>query len=475
MSDMSPEQIHRVTLALARENFEFFATMAYRLLHDEPYLHNWHVAAIAHQLMRLTHGDIRRLLITMPPRTLKSFLTSVCWPAWLLGRDPGEKIIVASYAQPLSNEFAFQMRRLMESAWYGQVFPHARIDRHKAALEEIKTTRGGYRLSTSVGGALTGRGGNIIIIDDPIKAADAHSEQIRQSVEAWYSGTVTSRFNNPRHGKIVVVAQRLHMNDLPGMLAATRQWHHLNLPLIAPREERVEVDAKRDWVRQAGEVLHPARFSKSAIANLKAAMSKDDFEAQYNQRPLPLGGAVFKLEWLKRFDQRPYPHHIQGIFQSWDTAYETSGQNDFSVCSTWALCDKKFYLLDVFRARLAFPDLEQAVHKLRNRWKADLVLVEAAGSGISLFQNISRVPGTYWIKTVKPIGSKQDRASMQSSKFARGMVYVPADAPWLRAFEDELASFPQGKHDDQVDSVVQFLAAVDSGKLLALADVARQF
>ena len=138
--------------ALARESFEFFAIQAFRQLYDEPYLHNWHIAAIAHQLTRLWDGEIRRLIVTMPPRTMKSFLASVCWPAWILGRNPAEKIICASYAQPLSNQFAFLMRQLMQTQWYRQVFPNTHIDTRKSGVEEIRTTRGGYRLSTSVGG-----------------------------------------------------------------------------------------------------------------------------------------------------------------------------------------------------------------------------------------------------------------------------------------------------------------------------------
>ena len=172
MTEIDPILGHRAGLALARDSLEFFALMAFRVLYDEPYLHNWHVAAIAFELSRLAEGDFRRLIITMPPRTLKSFLASICLPAWLLGRRPGEKIICASYAQPLSSDFAFQMRQLMESSWYREVFPGTHIDPRKSGVDEIRTTRGGFRLSTSVGGSLTGRGGNFIIIDDPISSMD---------------------------------------------------------------------------------------------------------------------------------------------------------------------------------------------------------------------------------------------------------------------------------------------------------------
>ena len=474
-NEFAPGDKHRATLALARDNFEFFVTIAFRVLNDEPYQHNWHVAAIAHELTRVANGKCRRLIITMPPRTMKTFLASVCLPAWQLGRNPNEKIICASYNQPLANDFAFQMRRLMESSWYREVFPGTMIDPRKSGLEEIRTTRGGYRLSTSVGGTLTGRGGNLVIIDDPIKSGDANSEAVRQSVSQWYSGTVISRFNNPNQGKIVVVAQRLHLRDLPGELAATGGWHQLELPLIAPRAQTIALDDEHEYSRIAGEVLHPARFNPKTIADLKATMGPQDFEAQFNQRPLPPGGAVFRLESLMRYDQKPYDHHIQAIVQSWDTAYEVSGNNDYSVCSTWAICGTDYYLLDVFQKRLTFPELEQAIYKLRTRWRADLVFIEAMGSGSSVYQNIRHNPQNLWIRPVKPQKSKEDRASQQSSKFARGQVWVPREAAWLRRFEDELAEFPHGKHDDQVDSVVQFLAAADMPDLLVLAQMGRQY
>ena len=203
-------------------------------------------------------------------------------------------------------------------------------------------------------------------------------------------------------------------------------------------------------------------------------MTEQDFEAQYNQRPLPPGGALFKHQWLKRYEKRPLVHEIQGIFQSWDTAYEVAEGNDYSVCSTWALCGKRYFLLDIFRERLQFPDLERAVYQQREKWDANLVIVEKAGSGISLFQNIRRQTGRFWIVNIGPLGSKQDRASQQSPKFERGEVSVPNEAPWLKTFEEELINFPHVKHDDQVDSVVQFLAAVDTGRLLHFADMARR-
>lgn len=474
MTTLDAKLLAKAMHQLARDDFYVFAVRAFRELHDVPYMDNWHIKAIAYQLVRLDKGEITRLLLTMPPRTMKSFLSSVCLPAWILGRNPSAKIISASYAQALSNEFAFEMRRLMQTKWYRSVFPNVHIDAKKASVDEVKTTRGGFRLSTSVGGSLTGRGADLIIIDDPIKAGDASSQTVMESAIKWYSNTVSSRLNNPKTGKIVVVAQRLQPEDLPGQLAATGGWEELTLPMVAWQDQEIEVIPGTFVNRPAGNLLHEERFGEEEIRRLRSEMTEQDFEAQYNQRPLPPGGALFKQQWLKRYYERPPVHEIQGIFQSWDTAYEVAEGNDYSVCSTWALCGRRYYLLEIFRERLQFPDLERAVYRQREKWDANLVIVEKAGSGISLYQNIRNHTRRFWIVHINPLGSKQDRASQQSPKFERGEVYVPNEAPWLKTFEDELISFPHVKHDDQVDSVVQFLAAVDTGNLLHYADMARR-
>ena len=474
MTAFDASELADVMRQMARDDFYVFAQRAFGELHDVPYMDNWHIPAIAWQLVRIEKGEITRLIITMPPRTMKSFLTSVCLPAWILGKNPSAKIICASYAQPLSNDFAFEMRRLMQTKWYRSVFSNVHIDTKKASVEEVKTTRGGYRLSTSVGGSLTGRGADYIIIDDPIKAGDAQSQTVMASTINWYSNTISSRLNNQKTGKIVVVAQRLQPEDLPGQLAATGGWEELTLPMVAWQDQDIELNADKWITRPAGHMLHEERFGEHEIRRLRSEMTEQDFEAQYNQRPLPPGGALFKLQWLQRYDKRPPDHEIQGIFQSWDTAYEVAEGNDYSVCSTWALCGRRYFLLDIFRERLQFPDLERAVYRQREKWKANLVIVEKAGSGISLYQNIRSQTRRLWIQTISPLGSKQDRASQQSPKFERGEVYVPFEAPLLKTFEDEMISFPHVKHDDQVDSVVQFLAAVDTGSLLRYAEMARR-
>lgn len=424
-AELDPHRLTATLRQLAREDLSVFVQEAFRILHDEPLLRNWHIDTIAHQLSRVVAGDVRRLIITMPPRTMKSFIASVCLPAWLLGRNPRENVICVSYSQDLSENFAYLTRKLMQSSWYQRVFSRTRLDPRRASLRKLFTTHGGFRYSTSTGGTLTGRGGAYLIIDDPIKAQDAHSEAAREKAVSWFKSTVASRFNNPRKGKIIVVAQRLHREDLPGQLLAQRGWHELRLPLIADRDEEILLSRETFLMRPAGHILHEARYDEEEIAWLRGTMGEQDFEAQYNQRPLPPGGALFKLQWLRRYDERPPVHKVQGVFQSWDTAYDIQESHDYSVCTTWALSGRHCYLLDVFRERLEFYALEKAVYDQREKWRADLVIVEKAGSGISLAQNICRDGKNLWLQPYDPIGSKQDRASQQSPKFERGEICVP--------------------------------------------------
>jgi predicted phage terminase large subunit-like protein len=190
-------------------------------------------------------------------------------------------------------------------------------------------------------------------------------------------------------------------------------------------------------------------------------MGEFDFGAQFNQNPLPPGGATFKEEWIGRYDEAPKASQIIAIVQSWDTAYEGDENNSWSVCTTWAICADGFYLLDVWRGRPAFPDLVKAVHALKKKWKAKMVVVEKKASGISLIETIEKIEGQKWLVNISPTKGKVERAEQQAVKFEQGRILLPREAPWLPAYEAELFSFPHYKFDDQVDSTVQLLTASD--------------
>lgn len=456
---------YRTAMSLYRQNLTYFAMRAFSELHGVDVDMNWHIEAICHQLQRVEAGACKRLMIAMPPRYLKSFLSSIILPAWLLGRNPRTKIMCASYSSQLAEEFSAQTLKLMQSPLYQEIFPGTRISQNKRSKTEFKTTRGGGRLATSVGGAVTGRGADYIIVDDLLKAGDAYSDAMRTSANEWFKSTLYTRFNNPKTGAMVVVAQRLHAEDLIGMLSEQGGWDELILPLEFREDTVIEIGDGERYVAEAGTLLQPTRHSRSEIDQLRRDMGERDFEAQYNQSPEPPNGALFKRSWIQRFnlDDVPDPRVFDGVYQSWDTAYNVEAQHDYSVCTTWGVHQGKLYLLHVLRARLAFPDLKRAVMSQKKKWHPKLVIVEAVGSGRSLYQDIwQEYDSPIWLKGVHPEGAKESRAAKQTIKFEHGDIFFPGQADWLSDLEKELFSFPSVKHDDQVDSIVQFLTAADA-------------
>ena len=209
------------------------------------YLDNWHIDAMAWHLQQCLDGRIKRLIITVPPRNLKSICASVAFPAWVLGRDPTRRIICASYANDLTAKHARDCRAVMESPWYRSLFPRTRLNPKKSAELEFETTRQGYRYGTSTGGALTGRGGNFLIIDDPIKPADAMSVLRREFVKQWFDITVYSRLDSKKDDVIIILMQRVHVDDLVGhILEKDAGWVHLDLPAIADAPQAVPIVAR---------------------------------------------------------------------------------------------------------------------------------------------------------------------------------------------------------------------------------------
>jgi len=232
--------MNRVLRALLRTELRFFIRKVFTTVSPgETYLHNWHVDAIAHQLMRVRSGESRRLLINQPPRSLKSICVSVAYVAWLLGDDPTRHVIVASYSGDFAAELHRQFRMVIASEWYAAVFPGPHLAKETGL--ELATSQGGSRFATSVGGTLTGRGADLIIVDDPLNANEIHSETARKRVIDWYGGALVSRLNDKQTGSIIAVMQRLHEDDLAGHLLRQGGWNHLNMPSIALEEETIEL------------------------------------------------------------------------------------------------------------------------------------------------------------------------------------------------------------------------------------------
>ena len=430
------------------------------LFPQTPFCDSPHLSIIAAKLEECAAGKCKRLIICLPPRSLKSVMASVAFPAWVLGKCSHKQIICASYGQSLSDKHARDTRTIMASAGYQRAFA-TRLSKQKLSVDDFMTTQGGFRMATSVGGVLTGRGGDILIIDDPMKPGDAFSEALRKSVNDWYDNTLLSRLNNKQDGVIIVVMQRLHQDDLVGHLLELDKWDVLSFPAIADEDELHTAETEFgpiEFARKAGEVLDARRETPATLQHLREQLGEYLFQSQYQQNPIPLGGAIIKTEWLRYYTPETRPTRFSTKVQSWDTA-NTSGEfSDYSVCTTWGVLNAQYYLLDVFRRRLQYPDLRRAVKELASRHSPNTILIEDKGSGISLLQDL-RADGVYNLKAYcpPPGNDKQMRLFAQSAVFENGRVWLLTAAPWLPDYVRELTTFPGTKYDDQVDSTTQAL------------------
>ena len=453
---------HAVLQKIMRNDFRAFLRKAFPSIRGgSPLAWNWHLDAIANQLSRIESGSNSRLLVTMPPRNLKSIAISIAWVAWMLGRDPRHNFVCVSYSNELSSKLARDCLALMQSAWYRELFPATIISSKRTATSDFETTMGGGRLATSLTGTLTGRGGDIVIIDDPIKPDEAHSEVSRQKANDWFKSTLTTRLDDKGTGAVVVVMQRLHEYDLAGMLIETGGWYLLSLPAIAPEDETIPLCGGRIHRRKANDVLHPERESRKVLEALRLSMGSLNFDAQYQQQPVPAGGNIIKAEWLKTYEAGFDPSKHSGhIIQSWDTASKDGALNDYTVCITAHVHRGTVWILDVFRAKLAFPDLKFQFIQLARRYGPHTILVEDAASGTQLIQTIraEKPRGVPQPVPRHPDSDKVSRMAGVSGQVASGQLLLPADASWLASFKTEILGFPALRFDDQADALTQLMA-----------------
>lgn len=451
---------------LLRNDLSFFIEQTFGHLDpNTTYARNWHIDLIADHLSKVASGECRRLIITVPPRSLKSICTSIAFPAWLLGRMPSKRIICASYSQELSHKLARDTLAVMSSPWYERAFA-TRLGKQRLAASDFSTTKRGSRLATSVGGTLTGLGGDIIIIDDPVKPDEALSDAVRNGANHWFDNTVYSRLNNKKTGAIIIIMQRLHLDDLVGHVLEKEHWEVINLPAIADKQEVWEYATAfgpKRRVRRIDDLLHAEREPPHVLQGLRSTLGEYAFSAQYQQAPIPLGGGLVKRDWLHRYEGTLTSADFKVVVQSWDTANKPSELSDYSVCTTWGVKDKKAHLLHVLRKRLDYPDLKRTVVEHARIHGAKTVLIEDKASGTQLIQELARGELSS-VKGIKPTGNKTMRMQAQTPHLENGFVLFPDRAPWLDEYICELTTFPQSRYDDQVDSTSQALEWISVGK-----------
>jgi predicted phage terminase large subunit-like protein len=441
----------------------FIERVFYELNPTTPYLDNFHIHVIAAALEAMRRGEKLRLIFDLPPRNLKSLIVSVAYVAWLLGHDPSTKIICVSYGQELAENLARQCRQVMQSEWYQRLFPKTRLSPARQAAESFETTAGGCRIATSTGGPLTGLGADYILIDDPVKPQEAFSEAERTRANLWYQHSLVTRLNDKRRGRIVIVMQRLHEDDMVGHVLTLDHWNVFALSAIAPADETYVIPtAFGTWThrRREGEALHPDREPLEVLETYRRNLGPEFFAAQFLQAPVPPGGNMVKLDWFQRFDI-DMPPTFEHIVHSWDTASKATQLSGYSVCTIWGMVGRRLYLIDVIRARFEYPELRATALALargqyRGHRKPDLILIEDKASGQSLIQDLKQ-ENIRNIQAVEPEADKTTRMYTQTAVIANGHVMIPQEAPWLADYLQEMIAFPKGRYSDQVDSTSQAL------------------
>jgi predicted phage terminase large subunit-like protein len=455
--------------AFYRVSFGAFAYAAYPELNpNAPLVPNWHIDSICHHLQELGRSldkdgslDVEqqtisnRLVINLPPRSLKSFLVSVAWVAWCLGRNPSLYIICASYAEDLANKFSRDCRALIDSQFYKRVFPRTRINPRKSTETEFETTRRGSRIATSVGGSLTGRGADILIVDDPTKANDAGSKLALEAANEWFRNTALSRVNDPSKSLVAVTQQRLHADDLSGTLIE-RGWPSLVIPAIATEGQDYLVGNAEIYHRPSGELLQPNRDSVNALEAIKLEVGSRIFGAQYQQNPTPPDGNMIKASWLQRYASALPRSKFGSVVLSCDPAGKAGLKNDYTALTVMGVDAKQLYLLHVARGHWTVLEMQSQITALASQWAVTQVIVENTASGMGLVQLLQE-------QTLLPVfgqhpkDDKETRLSRHQGRFEAGRILLPTEAPWLADFESELLAFPNGRHDDQVDALLLFL------------------
>ncbi|UZK67336.1 phage terminase large subunit family protein [Sphingomonas sp. M1-B02] len=446
----------RLADELTRRSLSHFHREGFRILKGEAMTPCSHIEAMVHVLEQVALGTIKKLIITLPPRHGKSVLVSGTFPSWVLGHDPNAKITIVSYGRELSVPLADQSRTIMRDARYQRLFPATKFKKGKDKSEHFETTGGGGVRAASKSGAMTGLGTHLMIIDDFHKAGETLSPVERENAIETFRTTFLNRFDNLNDGRIVIVQQRIHEEDLVGWALRNGDWHHLSLPAYAEQDEEILLPRGQVWLRRKGDVLAPALASREYLEEMRTAMGPRNFGAQFQQNPTVADGGLIDLNWFGQYEDLPR-NYFHKLVQSWDPAATDRITSDFSVGHTWGFRDGQWYLLDVIRQQLAFTDLTSRVLAWHRRWKADALIIEGASIGHALFDQVraARLPGI--LRCPSPRLSKIDRLANCTVQLQSGDFSLPASADWLPALRHELLAFPDGRNDDHVDALTQFV------------------
>lgn len=471
-SSISDQDAVRLAHALYREQFRAFAYRAFEVVNPGERIEwNWHLDCTSEHLEAVYRGDIQRLIINMPPRALKSYLCSIAFPAWVLGREPHEKFMVASHTlRPLAAKLSNDSRRLIESEWYQSVFPNTRLI--KSTETEFYTDKNGHRLAFAAGQSPTGSGTNYGILDDLNKPDEALSDTIRIKTNEWVDGTFMSRYNDYRTSKTIVVMQRVHENDVTGHLLEKGGYHHLKLPAEFESKPVIQVSGKT-FEPDNDTLLFPARLPKVILDEKRNDLGDYSYAGQFLQSPVPIGGGLFKDTWPRYFDVEDFDASTCNVYILCDPANSKKKTSDWSAFQVVALStDNNYYLLDMVRDKLNPTERVDMVFKLHKKWNAKTnkppkVGMEQYGLMTDLHYVEEKQKRDSYRFDIVPLGgkaSKPDRIARLIPDMQMGRWYFPRKINYIDSrgilyelvsemIKGEMLTFPVSKHDDCIDAL----------------------
>lgn len=452
---MAPDD-QRLIQHLMRTRLDCFVQQAFISTYDKRLEPAWFQEPFCYALQSAAEAKTCRLLVTMPPRHLKSFSAAVCLPAFLIGNDPTRKIMIAVYSSDLAEEHMRLLRPLLDTRWFQTSFPDCRVVR--ADSGKLVTSRNGEIRFIFVGGPVTGLGNTHLIVDDIIKAQDVVSAARRKAAEDFVRKTCVTRNDDPQSAHTIAIMQRLHVHDLPSALVATG-YQLLNLPSIAERNQLLDAYGGRQVAWREGELLWPQRYTHAVLEQFKIDMGEAAFSAQFLQAPRLSDGILVNLSRLRFVDEPFARDQLRYVVISVDPAVRDAPDCDYSAISVFGFDGRRWCLMDVIEKRLDYPDLKEAVHSCVLDWDANDLLIENGHTGWALFKELTNRGLNAWRRN--PNGSKAERLNLALEALYSGDVVFPRGLKCTETLLDQFRSFPDG-HDDVLDSVTQFINWIPS-------------
>lgn len=454
---MSSPSKPQIQATLRTELYPFFVRAMQDVMPGNSYHHNWHQVAMCNALDEMIFGEMKRLAINIHPRLGKSLLCSVTLPMFLLMLDPSLQIMCLSYTESLAADFHQKCRMIAQEKWYQDLNPAlefkelGKASLLKSSADILQTSKLGYRLASSIGGSFTGKGADWIIIDDPNDMALINSQTHRDKINSTFDTAIASRLNN-KGGRILVVSQRGHIDDLSGHLLAKGGFDQLKIEAVATSDQTFKLGKGQWHRRQKGELIHPERFGEKELEERRLDLGSMAFEAQYQQNPQPPDGNLFKKEWIKLTSVLPEFHYV---FITADIA-QTLGGGDWSAFIVWGYHNGTWYVLHAHRAQYDLPGVLKYYEQLDKKYEPDLTVIESNGPGAG-FAAMLVEKGYLHVDKTTVTGSKTVRAMDVTSLIENKIVLFNEHMESRDMFLNELLAFPSTKHDDWVDAFTLLL------------------